>query len=50
MREILITAACVLLFASASAQSKKPKPQTGPPAKLLEAQVCKAWEDYKDKN
>jgi hypothetical protein len=44
----LITALCVLLFASASAQSKKP--QTGPPTKLLEAKVRKAWEDFKNKN
>jgi hypothetical protein len=50
MREMLITTVCVLLLASASAQSKKPKPQTGPPAKRLEAKVRKAWEDYKNKN
>jgi hypothetical protein len=50
MREMLITAVCVLLFASASAQSKKPKPQSGPPAKLLQAKVRQAWEDYKNKN
>lgn len=47
---MLITAVCVLLFASASAQSKKPKLQTGPPAKLLQAKVRQAWEDYKNKN
>jgi hypothetical protein len=28
---------------------KSRKPQTGPPAKLLEAKVRKAWEDYKNK-
>ena len=50
MRQMLIPAACVLLVASAPAQSKKPKPQTGPPAKLLEAKVRKAWEDFKNKN
>jgi hypothetical protein len=50
MREMLITAVCLLLFASAAAQSKKPQPQTGPPAKLLEAKVRKTWEDYKNKN
>lgn len=50
MRAMLITAVCVLLFASASAQSKKPEPQSGATAKLLEAKVRKAWEDYKNKN
>jgi hypothetical protein len=50
MRKMLITAVCFLLFASAAAQSKKPQPQTGPPAKLFEAKVRKAWEDYKNKN
>jgi len=50
MKAMLITAACVLLFASASAQSKKPEAQAGPPATVLEAKVRKAWEDYKNKN
>ena len=50
MPEMLITAVCVLPLAGASAQSRKPKPQTGPPAKLLESKVRKAGEDYKNKN
>jgi hypothetical protein len=50
MRAMVITAVCVLFFAGASAQSKKPEPQAASPAKLLEAKVRKAWEDYKNKN
>jgi len=50
MRATLISAVCILLFASASAQSKKPETPTGPPAKALEAKVRKAWEDYKNRN
>src|ERR1700730_17031497 len=50
MKATLIIAVCVLLFASASAQSKKPEPSTGPLAKTLETKVRKAWEDYKNKN
>jgi hypothetical protein len=50
MKTMLITAVCALLFGSASAQSQKPDPPAGPTAKLLEAKVRKAWEDYKNKN
>jgi len=46
---MLISALCVLLIASASAQSKKSEPAGGAPAKALEAKVRKAWEDYKNK-
>ena len=50
MRATLICAVCILLFASASAQSKKPETPAGPPAKALEAKVRKAWEDFKNKD
>ena len=50
MRATLISAVCVLLLASASAQSKKAESPAGPPAKALEAKIRKAWEDYKNKN
>src|ERR1700730_18367560 len=50
MRATLISAVCLLLFVSATAQSKRPEPVAGPSAKALEAKVRKAWEDYKNKN
>ena len=50
MRATQISAVCVLLLASASAQSRKPEPSAGPPANILEAKVRKTWEDYKNRN
>ena len=50
MRTMLIGAVCLLLVASAAAQSKKSEPAAGTPAKALEAKVRKAWEDFKNRN
>ena len=50
MRKIMIAAVCLTLLAAASAHPSKHTPHAGPPAKILEAKVRKAWEDFKTKN
>jgi hypothetical protein len=54
MSKILISVACLLILASASAQQKKSVPtktksETSSLAAVLEPKVRKSWEDYKNR-
>jgi hypothetical protein len=50
MRATLLAATCFVMLASASAQQPTQAKPASPAAKVLEAKVRKAWEDFKNKD